>query len=198
VRLYSTSSDMHSGGSQPQSIHVSCGPYLSERFSRAAEHSSLHLQHSVEMPVTFGSVGDIIAVALLVKDLVEALDRCRGSQAEYRQLIQELRLLEDVLRKVDHLCNTSGTSGASFETVALHQTALKITDSCRNLIQAFSARLVKYDKALGDNTQRKNVIKSAIAKIHWQVGEKEDVVRFRAEIAARTTSLSVLLGAKTW
>jgi hypothetical protein len=102
----------------------------------------------------------------------------------------------NVLRKVDHLCNTSGTSGASFETVALHQTALKITDSSRNLIQA--ARLAKYDKALGDNTQKKNVIKSAVAKIRWQVGEKEDVVRFRAEVTAQTTSLSVLLGATTW
>ena len=150
------------------------------------------------MPVTFGSVGDIIAVAILVKDLVEALDQSRGSQTEYRQLIQDLRLLEDVLRKVDHLCNTSGTSGASFETVALHQTALKITTSCRNLIQAFAARLVKYEKGLGDNIQKKNVLKSAVAKIRWQVGEKEDAVRFRAEIAAQTTSLSVLLGATTW
>jgi hypothetical protein len=150
------------------------------------------------MPVTFGSVGDIIAVALLVKDLVEALDQCRGSQTEYGQLIQELRLLEDVLRKVNHLCNSRGTSAASFENVALHQTALKITDSSRNLIQAFAARLVKYDRALGDNTQKKNAIKSAFAKIRWQVGEKEDVVRFRAEIIAQTTSLSVLLGATTW
>ena len=105
------------------------------------------------MPVTFGSVGDIIAVALLVKDLVEALDKSRGSQAEYGQLVQELRLLEDLLRKVDHLCNTSGTTAASFETVALHQTALKITDSSRNLILAFAARLAKYEKAFVDNTQ---------------------------------------------
>jgi hypothetical protein len=129
---------------------------------------------------------------------VEALDQSRGSQTEYRQLVHELRLLEDVLHKVDHLCNTSSTPGASFETVALHQTALKITDSSRKLIQAFAVRLAKYEKALGENTQKKNVIKSAVAKIRWQVGEKEDVVKFRAEIAAQTTSLSVLLGATTW
>lgn len=151
------------------------------------------------MPVTFGSVGDIIAVAILIKDLVEALDQCRGSQAEYRHLIQELRLLEDVLHEIDQLCHASVSIGAAgFETVALHRTASKITDNCRASIQAFAARLAKYDRALGVDAQKPNAIKSAFAKIRWQVGEKEDVVRFRAEIAAQTTSLNVLLGATTW
>jgi hypothetical protein len=151
------------------------------------------------MPVTFGSVGDIIAVAILIKDLVEALDQCRGSQAEYRHLIQELRLLEDVLHEIDQLCHASVSIGAAgFETVALHRTASKITENCRASIQAFTARLAKYDRALGADAQKANAIKSAFAKIRWQVGEKEDVVRFRAEIAAQTTSLNVLLGATTW
>lgn len=151
------------------------------------------------MPVTFGSVGDIIAVALLVKDLVEALDQSRGSQVEYRQLVQELRLLEDVLRKVDHLCNTSGTSGFNYETVALHRTALQITDSSRKLIQTFTAKLTKYEKTLGTtSTQKSNAIQSAFAKVRWQVGEKEDVARFRAEIAGQATSLTILLSTTTW
>lgn len=151
------------------------------------------------MPVTFGSVGDIIAVALLVKDLVEALDKSRGSQAEYRQLIQELRLLEDILRKVDHLCNTSGTSGFNYETVALHQTALQITDNSRKLIQTFTSKLTKYDKTLGTtSTQKGNSIQSAFAKVRWQVEEKDDVARFRAEIAGQATSLTILLSTTTW
>jgi len=195
---------MHGGVMATSATYsISCKPgalqseteFLLER----PRHVCLYGYQLANMPVTFGSVGDIIAVALLVKDLVEALDQCRGSQAEYRQLIQELRLLEDVLRKVDTLCNASGTSGASLETVALHQTALKITDSCRTLILKFVARLAKYDEALGgDNAQKRNALKSAFAKIRWQVGEKEEVVRFRAEMAAQTTSLSVLLGATSW
>jgi hypothetical protein len=42
------------------------------------------------MPITFGAVGDIIFVCLLVKDLVEALDKSRGSKAEYQSAIREL------------------------------------------------------------------------------------------------------------
>jgi hypothetical protein len=42
------------------------------------------------MPLTFGAVGDIISVCLLVKDLVEVLDKARGSKAEYQAAIREL------------------------------------------------------------------------------------------------------------
>lgn len=132
------------------------------------------------MPVTFGSVGDIISVALLVKDLAEALDKSRGSQAEYRQLIQDLQTLESVLRKVDHLCSANGSSGIDPETAALHETALQITNSSRNLVESFKVKLTKYDKALGTtNMHKSNAIQSTFAKVRWQVGEKDDVVRFR-------------------
>ena len=43
-----------------------------------------------DMPVTFGAVGDIISVCLLLKDLVEMLDQARGSKAEYQSVIREL------------------------------------------------------------------------------------------------------------
>lgn len=151
------------------------------------------------MPVTFGSVGDIIAVALLIKDLAEALDKSRGSQIEYRQLVQDLASLEEVLHRVDHLCNTSITTGLSFEIGALHQTALQITESCRKLVQGFATRLKKYDDTLGENTTgKRNILKSAVAKVRWQVGEKEDVAQFRTQIAAQAASLNLLLGTTTW
>lgn len=42
------------------------------------------------MPITFGSVGDVISVCLLIKDLVKTLDDSRGSSAEYQEVIREL------------------------------------------------------------------------------------------------------------
>jgi hypothetical protein len=153
---------------------------------------------TLEMPITFGSVGDIISVALLIKDLVEALDASRGAQAEYRQLITDLKLLEAVLKRVHHLCNEQGSACSTSEAATL-QSGLQIIESCRHCIQAFAERLEKYDSGLGKQVQRKsNVIKSAIAKIRWQVGEKEDVLRFRAEIGGQTASLNALLGATNW
>jgi hypothetical protein len=42
------------------------------------------------MPITFGSVGDIISISLLVKDAMKALDDSRGSGGEYQGVIREL------------------------------------------------------------------------------------------------------------
>lgn len=42
------------------------------------------------MPITFGSVGDIISISLLVKDAMKALDVSRGSGGEYQGVIREL------------------------------------------------------------------------------------------------------------
>jgi len=153
------------------------------------------------MPITFGSVGDIISVGLLIKDLVAALNQSRGSQTEYKQLVDELNLLRDVLARIDHLCTTAATTaGRKFETSALHNTAQQITQNCRKCIGAFNIRLQKYDKPLGGagGHNKNEALKAAVAKIRWQLGEKEDVVRFRAEIASQTASLNLALGATTW
>lgn len=152
------------------------------------------------MPITFGSVGDIISVGLLIKDLVVALNESRGSPAEYKQLVDDLNLLHDVLARIDHVRATTGTTaGRRFEVSALHDATLQITRSCRKCIEGFNIRLKKYGKTLGSSGARKKseAFKNAVAEIRWQLGEKEDVVRFRAEIASQTASLNLVLVATT-
>lgn len=56
--------------------------------------------------VTFGLIGDIISLCLLVKDVVKALDDSRGSSSEYQEVIRELRALERVLLEVELLWRT--------------------------------------------------------------------------------------------
>ena len=53
--------------------------------------------------VTFGSVGDIISIYIIIKDLVKALDDSRGSLAEYQEVIRELSALDRVLLEVELL-----------------------------------------------------------------------------------------------
>lgn len=55
------------------------------------------------MPITFGSVGDIISVSLLVKDILVALDDSRGSSAEYQGIIRELYILDRALLEIGQL-----------------------------------------------------------------------------------------------
>ena len=52
------------------------------------------------MPITFGSVGDIVSLCLLIKDLVKSLDNSRGSSAEYQAVIRELCSLDHALLEV--------------------------------------------------------------------------------------------------
>jgi hypothetical protein len=153
------------------------------------------------MPITFGSVGDLITIGLLIKDLVAALNQSRGSQAEYKQLVDELNLLQDVLARIDHLVNTAGaTGGRRFEVSALHDTTLQIAQNCGKCIEGFSIRLKKYGKTLGSSGVRtkSEAFKAVAANIRWQLVEKEEVVRFRAEIASQTAALNLALVATTW
>jgi hypothetical protein len=104
------------------------------------------------MPVTCGSIGDIIAIGLLVKDLVTVLNQSRGSQAEYKQLVDELNLLHNVLTRIGNLCITTTTVGRRLEVSALHNTALQVAHSCRKCIEGFTnTRLNKYVKTLGSS-----------------------------------------------
>ena len=153
------------------------------------------------MSVTFGSVGDIIAVGLLIKDLVAALNQSRGSQAEYNQLVDELNLLGDVLDRIDNLCNAAGTTvGRISEVSALHEATLQIAQNCRKCMEGFIARLKKYGKTLGSSGTRtkSEMFKAAMAQIRWQLGGKEEVVRFRAGITSQTAALNLALAATTW
>ncbi|KAH4208388.1 hypothetical protein HBH70_183360 [Parastagonospora nodorum] len=141
------------------------------------------------MPVTFGSVGDIISVCLLVKDLVDALDKARGSKAEYQSLIRELWILDRSLLEIDLLARTHG-GGATPELEALCETAKKAVDRCRNLVSAFSVRLQKYQKSFGEN-ETETFIKATSMKLRWSIGEKDSIDRFRAEITAISASLQI-------
>jgi len=143
------------------------------------------------MPVTFGSVGDIISVCLLVKDLVDTLDKARGSQAEYQSLIRELWILDRSLLEVDLLTRIHG-GGATPELEALCETARRAVDRCRELLSEFSTRVQKYQKSLGEN-QMPGFVKATAMKVRWRIGEKDTVNKFRVEIAGTSASLQMLL-----
>jgi hypothetical protein len=83
------------------------------------------------MPITFGAVGDIISVCLLVKDLVGALDKARGSKAEYQSVIRELQILERITLEIDLLTRCHG-DGATPELRSLCETSKQATTRYAN------------------------------------------------------------------
>jgi hypothetical protein len=143
------------------------------------------------MPITFGAVGDIISVCLLVKDLVEALDKARGSKAEYQSAIRELWILDRALLEIDLLSRVHG-DGATPALQGLCATAKQAVVRCKGLVSDFLHRVRRYQKVLGEG-EKPNVLHEAAMKVRWRIGEKDALDQFRVEIAGTSSSLQMLL-----
>lgn len=94
------------------------------------------------MPITFRSVSDIISVCLLVKDLIDALNKAQGSKAEYQSVTRELWILDRVLLEIDLLVRTYG--GVTPKLEALCEIAKRAVNRCRELVSKFLIKIKKY------------------------------------------------------
>ena len=141
------------------------------------------------MPVTFGSVGDIISLSLLIKDLVKCLDESRGSLTEYQAVIRELWSLDHALLEVELLLRSCKQCT---ELSDLCKTANSCAEQCRKCILNFRDKTKRYQRALqGQGTG--NLITDTTAKIRWHVLEKDDLAKFRAVITRQNSLLNMLL-----
>jgi hypothetical protein len=143
------------------------------------------------MPITFGAVGDIISVCLLVKDLVEVLDKARGSKAEYQAAIRELWILDRALLEID-LFNRQYGDGSTPELRGLCETAKQAVTKCRGLVTTFLGRIRRYQNSF-DEGQKSNLLKETAMAVRWRVVEKDTLEQFRVEIAGASSSLQMLL-----
>ena len=75
------------------------GKYFCSKFS-LQHHQNRILSRNNQIGF---SVGDFVTCAILVKDLIKALQDTTGSSAEYQGLIKELFNLERALTEVKHL-----------------------------------------------------------------------------------------------
>lgn len=141
------------------------------------------------MPITFGSVGDIISVCLIVKDLVDALNKSKDSPKDYQEVIRELWILDRALLEVDLLSRTCNTT---VELNALCETARQTVEKCRYSVESFLKKIKKYGPNLSESGSG-NILRDAPMKIRWQISQKDEVTRFRAEISAYSASINMLL-----
>lgn len=152
---------------------------------------------TVAMPVTFGSVGDIIVVCVLVKDCVDALNETRGSAAECQAVIQELCILEKASLEVGILSKTHATTPEPQNVFANLTTTI---EQCRTSLASFKSRIEPYNRDLADVSSAENASRAFAGparKLLWQVRMKDDISRFRAKIVAHSISIGQLLAAAT-
>ena len=141
------------------------------------------------MPVSCGSVGDVIAVCQLVKDLIAALNDCRGSSGEFNELVKELQSLARALHEVNVLATKhEGTQ----ELYALVEAARAAAQGCRESINRMLKRVRRYQDSLRLGGSG-NAFKDTARKVQWRILEKEEVDRFRAEVTAHANSLNIVL-----
>lgn len=138
------------------------------------------------MSVGFGfSVGDFIAALELVATVVDALRESGEASKRYRELVRQLDSLETVLLRVKRL---ELDESQHAEYVALQQAA----SQCQRTIDDFWKKIKKYQPALGSNGTPSR-LKDGWMKIRWAVCKKEDINAFKADVAAHTESIQLLL-----
>ncbi|KAE9362640.1 hypothetical protein N431DRAFT_424419 [Stipitochalara longipes BDJ] len=142
------------------------------------------------MPVPFGfSVGDCIAVCLLIRDAVKALDDSRGASAEYQEVIRELWAFDRALLEIELL---SRTYESTIELNALSCTARQTAEKCRVCIEGFLDTCKGYNKALRQGGSG-SVLRGIKGKVSWSILRKDNLSKFRTQINAHASVLNMLL-----
>ncbi|KAJ4120293.1 hypothetical protein NW760_007447 [Fusarium oxysporum] len=148
----------------------------------------------MDFGLSFGSVGDFITIALLIKDIVAALDDCRGSAKQYRDLVQRLNTLHQTLEAVQQVYEDPQLT-QSLE--GLSKIALSAVGQIRSCLEAFLGHIRKYEPSLGNSVSGGgNALKDIRRKVQWKLNEKE-VEKFCDEVVGCTMTLKMLLEVTT-
>ena len=138
--------------------------------------------------LTFGSVGDIVTVCGLVINAAEALSDSTGSAAEYQEVLREVRSLNVALQSASTVIegDVHVTGSEQLRDALTH---------CKTCLNAYLGRIRKYHEALkasGGGGGSKSIVKDKLRKLQWH-GNREDLARFRAEIASHLFAISTIL-----
>ncbi|KZL74992.1 hypothetical protein CT0861_07526 [Colletotrichum tofieldiae] len=142
----------------------------------------------MEFALTCGAVGDFIAVIALIKDIVSALDGCRGSVKGYRDILQSLGVLQRTVEQAAEVYSDSKLLDGLDDLTAL---ALRNLEQIRHCLESFHDTTRKFGPSLAGGGSG-NVLRDVARKIQWKLEEK-DVDKLRAEVMGATVSLSILL-----
>ncbi|GAB1314797.1 hypothetical protein MFIFM68171_05007 [Madurella fahalii] len=144
----------------------------------------------MELSLSFGAVGDIIAICGLVKGIAAALDDARGSAKHYRDLIEHLHIIARTITEIDRVFqHQSRTSGLD----SLHSLAVRTAEQISETLGAFNAKIKKFHPSLSQSGSG-NRFRDAARKVQWKI-EERDVDKLRMEMMGYSSSLQILLQA---
>jgi hypothetical protein len=136
--------------------------------------------------MSFGfSVGDFLAAASVIKDIVQCLKGSGGSASEYQELMLELDGLQNALTKIEHL------KGSAERTPTIN--GIKVAAlNCLYVLRNFLENLKEYEKSLAYGETRGLVVDST-KKVKYELAMKTEVQNLRAYLTMHTGSLNLRL-----
>lgn len=144
---------------------------------------------AANMPFTpVGSPGDIVALVNVIKDLVKAFDKIRGSSAEYQEINKKLWAFTRVLQKVETLCRSfEDTIELNASRDAIHS----IVGQSQRSVDGFLRRTRKFQPALREGSSG-NKLQGAARKAQWKLSGSDELAKFQAEIDVYCSILTAI------
>ncbi|VDB87234.1 unnamed protein product [Peniophora sp. CBMAI 1063] len=140
------------------------------------------------VPITCNAVGDILALAELVIDVVRALNDARGAPAEYRAFNQELNSLHAILLTATRIAKNT-------DDPVLREEIIRNVDQCGRDVQASLARVADLS-ALSDDAGSTSGMRDRFRrnryKLVWRFKHRDEAQTFRQELATATQRLTML------
>ena len=120
-----------------------------------------------------------------MKKVSKALKETGGAATEYQQVVIELESLKKVLQQLEAFEPT--------EDNARHVNAIRgMALACQLPLRDFMVKLEKYEASLGPFADRKS-FRGVGRKARWATAFSADVEKLRAMVAAKNTSINLLL-----
>ncbi len=140
------------------------------------------------MASAFGfSANDFIAAIGLTVKISKALQGTGGASSECSLVIQDLHTLQHILEFLQQVRPALGNES--------HVNAIRgVAITCLIPLNEFSEKLERRYGPIAGSQPPRNSLRHTSKKIHWGVFTADEVAKFRAVIAAKVSSLGLLLG----
>ncbi|TDL14119.1 hypothetical protein BD410DRAFT_846332 [Rickenella mellea] len=136
---------------------------------------------------SFGSFGDIMALASLTITCARSLSDSTGSASDFRDFIDELQSLKDDLDNVAaHLPTAMDTANPS-PSSSFPDYSRRAIEQCHMAMEVFHNNVKKYGNRLNGNGP-----KSWFYKILWAIWKKDQITDFRLKFARHRHAISML------
>lgn len=165
----------------------------------------------METALTFGSVGDIIAICQIVIELSRALGSSSGSARQYQDLREDLESFTRTLMQVStstlSLSHTKHGLGDddSYQVIAIYERhedspwlnnldkeIRRVVDDCAvSLRETLNYFHVKYHRHLQPGGSS-NAVKDAVKKLEWSFTEKDKILALQEKMKAVVGNLTLL------